>query len=53
LQKHTPGHTAGCVSYVMADRVFSGDALLIGGSGRTDFQQGDAGQLYDSIAAAK
>lgn len=47
--RHTPGHTSGCVSYVMADRVFSGDALLIGGSGRTDFQQGDAGQLYDSI----
>lgn len=47
--RHTPGHTRGCVSYVMADRVFTGDALLIGGSGRTDFQQGDAGQLYDSI----
>ena len=46
---HTPGHTNGCVSYVMADRVFTGDALLIGGSGRTDFQQGDAGQLFDSI----
>lgn len=47
--RHTPGHTGGCVSYVMADRVFTGDALLIGGSGRTDFQQGNAGQLYDSI----
>ena len=47
--RHTPGHTNGCVSYVMGDRVFTGDALLIGGSGRTDFQQGDAGQLYDSI----
>ena len=47
--RHTPGHTNGCVSYVMADRVFTGDALLIGGSGRTDFQQGNAGQLYDSI----
>jgi sulfur dioxygenase len=47
--RHTPGHTSGCVSYVMADRVFTGDALLIDGSGRTDFQQGDAGQLYDSI----
>lgn len=47
--RHTPGHTSGCVSYVMADRVFTGDALLIGGSGRTDFQQGDAGQLCDSI----
>lgn len=47
--RHTPGHTSGCVSYVMADRVFTGDALLIGGSGRADFQQGNAGQLYDSI----
>lgn len=47
--RHTPGHTGGCVSYVMSDRVFTGDALLINGSGRTDFQQGDAGLLYDSI----
>lgn len=47
--RHTPGHTGGCVSYAMADRVFTGDALLIGGCGRTDFQQGNAGQLYDSI----
>lgn len=47
--RHTSGHTSGCVSYLMSDRVFTGDALLIGGSGRTDFQQGDAGQLYDSI----
>ncbi|MEI7866581.1 MAG: MBL fold metallo-hydrolase [Candidatus Methylumidiphilus sp.] len=45
----TPGHTAGCVSYVVGDRVFTGDSLLIGGCGRTDFQQGDAGLLYDSI----
>ncbi len=47
--RHTPGHTHGCVSYAMADRVFTGDALFIGGCGRTDFQQGDAGMLYDSI----
>jgi glyoxylase-like metal-dependent hydrolase (beta-lactamase superfamily II) len=47
--RHTPGHTSGCVSYVMADRVFTGDALFIGGCGRTDFQQGDPGKLYDSI----
>jgi len=47
--RHTPGHTQACVSYVMADRVFTGDALLINGCGRTDFQQGDAGRLYDSI----
>ena len=46
---HTPGHTSGCVSYALPDRVFTGDALLIGGCGRTDFQQGDAGQLFDSI----
>ncbi len=46
---YTPGHTAGCVSYLMSDRVFTGDALLIGGCGRTDFQQGDAGKLFASI----
>jgi sulfur dioxygenase len=46
---HTPGHTNGCLSFAMADRVFTGDALFIGGCGRTDFQQGDAGRLYDSI----
>ncbi len=47
----TPGHTAGCLSYVTDDRsrVFTGDALLIRGSGRTDFQQGDSRQLYRSI----
>ncbi|MCB9657290.1 MAG: MBL fold metallo-hydrolase [Polyangiales bacterium] len=47
----TPGHTNGCVSYVTADHqhVFTGDALLIRGCGRTDFQQGDAGTLYDSV----
>lgn len=47
--RETPGHTNGCVAYVGADRVFTGDALLIGGCGRTDFQQGDAGRLYDSV----
>lgn len=46
--RETPGHTHGCVSYVGADRVFTGDALLIGSCGRTDFQQGNAGRLYDS-----
>lgn len=47
----TPGHTDGCVSYLLDDRsmVFTGDALLVRGTGRTDFQQGDPGQLYDSI----
>lgn len=45
----TPGHTDGCVSFVMDDRVFTGDALLIGGCGRTDFQQGDPRRLYQSV----
>jgi glyoxylase-like metal-dependent hydrolase (beta-lactamase superfamily II)/rhodanese-related sulfurtransferase len=47
--RYTPGHTSGCTSYRLGDRVFTGDTLLIGGCGRTDFQQGDAGTLYDSI----
>jgi glyoxylase-like metal-dependent hydrolase (beta-lactamase superfamily II) len=46
---HTPGHTAGSMSFRWRDAVFTGDALLIGGCGRTDFQSGDAGALYDSI----
>jgi sulfur dioxygenase len=46
----TPGHTNDSVSYLVGDRVFTGDALLIRGAGRTDFQNGDPGQLYDSIA---
>lgn len=47
----TPGHTNGCVSFVdhSGGRVFTGDALLIRGCGRTDFQQGDARTLYDSV----
>lgn len=45
----TPGHTPGCITYHWRDRVFTGDTLMIGGCGRTDFQGGDAGQLYDSI----
>ncbi len=47
----TPGHTDGCATYVLADRsrAFTGDALLIRGSGRTDFQQGDARKLYRSV----
>ncbi|THF66636.1 MBL fold metallo-hydrolase [Pseudothauera nasutitermitis] len=45
----TPGHTPGCVTYHWRDRLFTGDALLIGGCGRTDFQGGDAGALYDSL----
>ena len=45
----TPGHTPTCLSYVAEGMVFTGDALLIGKCGRTDFQGGDAGALYDSI----
>jgi sulfur dioxygenase len=47
----TPGHTSGCVTYVTSDHAmaFTGDALLIRGSGRTDFQQGDAARLYRSV----
>jgi glyoxylase-like metal-dependent hydrolase (beta-lactamase superfamily II) len=45
----TPGHTHGSVSYQWRDRVFTGDALLIGGCGRTDFQAGSADTLYASI----
>lgn len=46
---HTPGHTDGDTTYKIEGAVFTGDALLIRGCGRTDFQQGDAGRLYDSI----
>lgn len=47
----TPGHTNGCMSYVLheAKMVFTGDAVLIGGCGRTDFQQGNASELYERI----
>jgi len=47
----TPGHTRGCVTYVLDDEsmAFTGDCLLIRGSGRTDFQQGDARAMYRSV----
>ncbi len=45
----TPGHTPGSVSFLWRDRVFTGDTLLIGGCGRTDFQGGSAQALYRSI----
>jgi sulfur dioxygenase len=47
----TPGHTSGCMTYVLDDRsmAFTGDALLIRGCGRTDFQQGDARTLFKSV----
>lgn len=46
---HTPGHTDGHFAYLLGDRVFTGDALLIDGCGRTDFQNGDADVLYRSV----
>ena len=46
---HTPGHTAGHFCYAMDGRVMSGDALLIDGCGRTDFQGGSADDLYRSV----
>lgn len=46
---YTPGHTDDSYSFVMRDRVFTGDTLLIRGTGRTDFQNGDAGAQYDSL----
>src|SRR5579859_7650059 len=46
---HTPGHTRDSMSLVLDDRVFTGDALLIGGTGRTDLPTGDPNQLYDSL----
>jgi glyoxylase-like metal-dependent hydrolase (beta-lactamase superfamily II)/rhodanese-related sulfurtransferase len=47
----TPGHTDGCVTYVLDDQsmAFTGDCLLIRGSGRTDFQQGDPLVMYRSV----
>lgn len=46
---HTPGHTDDSYSYRLADRVFTGDTLLIRGTGRTDFQNGDPYAQYDSL----
>src|SRR5947208_635706 len=46
---YTPGHTDDSYSFVMNDRVFTGDTLLIRGTGRTDFQNGDPRAQYDSI----
>jgi len=46
----TPGHTSDCLSFVVGgDRVLTGDALFVRGCGRTDFQNGDPGVLYDSV----
>ena len=46
---YTPGHTDDSYSFLMGDRVFTGDTLLIRGTGRTDFQNGNAHAQYDSI----
>ena len=46
---YTPGHTDDSYSFLMRDRVFTGDTLLIRGTGRTDFQNGDARAQYESI----
>jgi len=46
---HTPGHTRDSIAVHVEDRVFTGDTLLIGGTGRSDLPSGDAEQLYDSL----
>ncbi len=46
---HTPGHTGGCLSYLLGDMVFTGDALLVRGCGRTDFQEGSSDKLFNSV----
>jgi len=46
---HTPGHTRDSMCLCVEDRVFTGDTLLIGGTGRTDLPSGDAGALYESL----
>src|SRR5258708_4797730 len=46
---HTPGHTRDSMCLCVEDRVFTGDTLLIGGTGRTDLPSGDAGTLYESL----
>ncbi len=45
----TPGHTQDSLSFAAPGHVFTGDALFVRGTGRTDFQSGDAGRLYDAI----
>jgi sulfur dioxygenase len=46
---HTPGHTDGHFAFIVGERVFTGDALLIDGCGRTDFQNGNTEALYRSV----
>jgi sulfur dioxygenase len=49
--RKTPGHTGGCLTYVLDDRsmAFTGDCLMVRGSGRTDFQEGDPSAMYRSV----
>ena len=49
ISMHTPGHTDCSYSFLMNDRVFTGDALLINGTGRTDFQNCNSHDAYDSL----
>jgi sulfur dioxygenase len=46
---HTPGHTNSCMSYLIKKYLFTGDALMIKGCGRTDFQEGDSHKLFQSV----
>jgi glyoxylase-like metal-dependent hydrolase (beta-lactamase superfamily II)/rhodanese-related sulfurtransferase len=46
---HTPGHTSGCLSYKLENMIFTGDALLVRGCGRTDFQEGSSEKLFKSV----
>jgi sulfur dioxygenase len=46
---HTPGHTSGCITYQVKNFLFTGDTLLVRGCGRTDFQDGSAATLFDSV----
>ncbi len=48
---HTPGHTPDSCCYVLSGAILTGDTLLIGGSGRTDFPGGDAGAQYDAVTS--
>ena len=46
---HTPGHTSGCLTYKIDNMIFTGDALLVRGCGRTDFQEGSSEKLFTSV----
>lgn len=46
---HTPGHTSGCITYQVGTFLFTGDTILIRGCGRTDFQDGSAATLFESV----